>query len=60
MTNYVYIQSEKPSSDNNFHGLYTVGFYAPDGTWHPESDFNETTAAAERVAFLNGSGVVTP
>ena len=27
---YVYIRSEP--------GLWTVGFYKPDGTWKPESD----------------------
>lgn len=31
---YVYIRSEP--------GLYTVGFYAPDGTWHAESDWDST------------------
>jgi hypothetical protein len=46
MSNYVYIRSET--------SLYTVGFYSPDGNWHPESDYNEAQAAAARVAFLNG------
>ena len=27
---YCYIQSEPQ--------LWTVGFYSPDGTWHPDSD----------------------
>ena len=43
---YVYIQSEP--------GLYTVGFYAPDGRWHPESDHNNREGAAGRVSHLNG------
>lgn len=43
---YVYIQSEP--------GLWTVGFYAPDGTWHPESDHPSPAQAAERVHYLNG------
>jgi hypothetical protein len=43
---YVYIQSEP--------GLYTVGFYKPDGQWEPESDHGTKSAAAHRVAYLNG------
>ncbi len=43
---YVYIESEK--------GLYTVGFYSPDGKWHPESDHNSRDQASKRVHFLNG------
>jgi hypothetical protein len=35
--------------------LWTVGFYAPDGDWHPESDHNEPGRAAERVNWLNGA-----
>lgn len=45
---YVYIKSEP--------GLWTVGFYAPDDTWHPESDYNVPEDAAARVAYLNGQG----
>lgn len=43
---YVYIRSEP--------GLWTVGFYAPDGSWEPESDHGSTEEAAVRVAYLNG------
>jgi len=43
---YVYIESER--------GLWTVGFYSPDGKWHPESDYDSTEKAAERVHYLNG------
>lgn len=43
---YVYIKSETQ--------LYTVGFYAPDGKWQPESDHLIREAAAERVHYLNG------
>lgn len=46
MTHYVYIRSEP--------NLFTVGFYAPDGTWQPESDYNSRDEAASRVAYLNG------
>jgi len=35
-------------------GLWTVGFYSPDGEWHPESDHNIEENAAKRVHFLNG------
>ena len=45
---YVYLNSE--------HGLWTVGFYRPDGKWEPESDHPSSDAAAARVAFLNGGG----
>lgn len=37
-------------------GLYTVGFYRPDGTWVPESDHASSDEAAERTATLNGGG----
>jgi hypothetical protein len=43
---YVYIQSEP--------GLWTVGFYDPNGNWQPESDHDSPEKAAERVAYLNG------
>jgi hypothetical protein len=44
---YVYIRSEPR--------LWTVGFYAPDSTWHPDSDHESSEEAAKRVAWLNGS-----
>jgi hypothetical protein len=43
---YVYIKSEP--------GLWTVGFYKPDGEWMPESDQTSEADAAWRVHFLNG------
>ena len=43
---WVYIQSEP--------GLYTVGFYSPDGEWHTDSDHNTKSAAAARIHYLNG------
>jgi hypothetical protein len=43
---YVYIETEK--------GLYTVGFYGPDGRFLPESDHDSVNSAAERVHYLNG------
>lgn len=46
MNGYVYIKSEP--------GLWTVGFYGPDGKWNPESDYNSSEEAAKRVAWLNG------
>lgn len=45
---YVYIKTEPQ--------LWTVGHYAPDGKFVPESDHDNTEDAAERVAFLNGYG----
>ena len=44
---YVYIQSEK--------SLWTVGFYDPNGNWHPEADHESPEEAAKRVAWLNGN-----
>jgi hypothetical protein len=37
-------------------GCYTVGFYSPDGEWHPESDHASGDDAAKRVHYLNGGG----
>ena len=45
---YTYLRSEP--------GLWTVGDYAPDGKWQPESDHDSREDAAQRVAWLNGSG----
>jgi hypothetical protein len=44
---YVYIQSEC--------NLWTVGFYDPRGNWQPESDWDSSDKAAERVHYLNGT-----
>jgi hypothetical protein len=35
-------------------GLYTVGFYAPDGTWHADSDHDDRDEARRQVNYLNG------
>ena len=43
---YVYLWREQ--------GLYTVGFYTPDGQWEPESDHPTSEAAAAHVHWLNG------
>ena len=43
---YVYIYSEPC--------FWTVGFYAPDGKWVPESDHDTSEEAAGRVHYLNG------
>ena len=45
---YVYVKSEP--------GLWTVGFYAPDDEWHPDSDHSDREEAANRVAYLKGGG----
>ncbi len=37
-------------------GLWTVGDYDPAGRWQPESDHDSPQDAAQRVAWLNGSG----
>lgn len=46
MSVWVYIRSEP--------GLYTVGFYSPDGQWHTDSDHGSQEEAAERCHYLNG------
>jgi hypothetical protein len=43
---YVYIETEK--------GLWTVGFYQPDGRFRSESDWGDPELAAKRVHYLNG------
>ena len=64
---YVYIRSEKPGwypsphQENSVYltgSLWTVGFYSPDGKFNPESDHETPELAADRVAYLNGSGAV--
>ena len=49
---WVYVRSEPR--------LWTVGFYAPDGTWHTDSDHATAEGAAARAAWLNGSGKREP
>ena len=43
---WVYVQSEP--------GLWTVGFYDPDGEWQSDSDHSDREPAAKRVHYLNG------
>ena len=50
MTMYVYIQSEP--------GLFTVGFYSPDGRWHTDDDFVDRDEARRRVHYLNGGNIL--
>lgn len=45
-TCWVYVRSESH--------LFTVGFYDPDGKWHPDSDHETSEEAAKRVHYLNG------
>jgi len=47
MTCWVYVQSEP--------GLFTVGFYDPEGKWHSDSDHDNRADARRWVAYLNGS-----
>ena len=49
--NYVYVRSEQ--------GLWTTGFYAPDGTWNADKDFTDREEAAKRVHWLNGGGALS-
>ncbi len=48
---YVYIKSEP--------GLWTVGFYNPDGKFYPESDHSDKEEAAKRTAWINGQKLVS-
>lgn len=34
--------------------VWTVGFFKPDGTFEPESDYDTASDAAKRVHWLNG------
>jgi hypothetical protein len=43
---YVYKRTEP--------GLFTVGYYDPDGKFYPEMDLPEKDEAAKRVHYLNG------
>ena len=36
-------------------GLWTVGFYSPEGKWEAESDHSDPNKAAARVSYLNGN-----
>lgn len=47
-TTWVYQQSEPT--------LWTVGYYSPNGKWHPETDHGSKKEAAQRVHWLNGGG----
>lgn len=44
--NWIYWRSEP--------GLWTVGYYTPQGERVPESDHESTEEAAKRVHYLNG------
>lgn len=44
---YVYKQTEP--------GVWTVGYYTPQGEWISESDYPTPKEAANRTAWLNGS-----
>ena len=46
---WVYLQTEREGD-----GLWTVGFYKPDGSWESESDWGSENEAAARVNYLNG------
>ncbi len=43
---WVYCESEP--------GLYTVGYFKPNGIWCAESDFSSRDEAAARTSYLNG------
>ena len=41
-------------------GLFTVGFFGPDGRWRTDTDHETKEAAAARVHYLNGGGTADP
>ncbi len=53
---YVYMKTETDRETGSY-ALFTVGYYSPDGEWHPESDHGGPTGredVANRTAWLNG------
>lgn len=46
---WVYIQTEPR--------LWTVGFYDPEGKWHPDSEHDGKISASKRVHYLNGGSM---
>lgn len=52
MADWVYVRSEP--------GLWTVGFYRPDGRWEPDTDHGNADEAAARVHYLNGGCTPAP
>lgn len=56
---WVYKQTETSAEqDYKGPGLWTVGYYDPDGMWHPESDWTDPKDAANRCKELNGGEVL--
>lgn len=51
---YVYIRAK-----DDGHTVFVVGFYDPQGKWHPESDHETKEAAAQRCHWLNGGNTTT-
>ncbi len=51
---YVYIREVKRRADETNTWSYTVGFYAPNGEFEPESKHDHPERAASRVHYLNG------
>jgi hypothetical protein len=49
MAEWVYEQTEP--------NLWTVGFYDPQGRWHPDSDHGSQQKAGDRVHYLNGGAL---
>ena len=45
---WVYVNSEP--------GLWTVGFYSPDGKWHPDSDWGSQKEAADLTCDISNGG----
>lgn len=53
---WLYKQTERGSD----YSLFTVGYYEPDGTWQPESDWSDREKAAKRTSYLNGGSPDSP
>lgn len=53
---YIYIKTEQCDGHGLcLPGVWTVGFYDPDGKFQTDSDHNNREDAAKRVHYLNGA-----
>jgi hypothetical protein len=55
MSLWVYIQVDQNGFASNGKGIFQVGFYTANGTWHRDTDHGvDRESAAARVNYLNG------
>ena len=51
---WVYVKTRETLEGGYAKYLYTVGFYKPDGSWNPESNWDSADEARQQVNYLNG------